>query len=86
MRQVSSQGNLWELFVKLETNEFERPREGWKVMERTPQGLEVIKTQRGRAVKYKYIKDMIAWIRENRAGYVVNVDCGDYGGRLTLRN
>ena len=86
MQMKSSQGNLWELFVTLETNEFERPREGWKVMERTPQGLEPIRTQRGRAVKYKYIKDMFAWIKVNRAGYVVNMDCFDYGGRLTLRN
>ena len=85
MSQATSQMNFWELFVKLEVNETERPKEGWKVLENTPQGLEEIRTQRNRPVKYRFMADLIAWIEENRKGYAINIDCLEYGGRLTLR-
>ncbi|MBU1059073.1 MAG: hypothetical protein KJ804_12240 [Proteobacteria bacterium] len=85
MSQASSQTNFWELFIRLEFNETERPKEGWKVLERTPQGLKEITTRRNKVVKFKQIKDLFAWIKENRTGYAINVDCFDYGGRLTLR-
>jgi len=85
MSQATSQANFWELFIRLEENENERPKEGWKVLERTPQGLKEITTRRHKAVKFKQIKDLFAWIKENRAGYAINVDCFNYGGRLTLR-
>ena len=83
MNQEKGQVNLWEISIRLEFNEDERPKEGWKVLERTPQGLKEITTRRNKAVKFKHIKDLFIWIKENRTGYAINVDCYDYGGTLT---
>ena len=85
MSQLIPQEGLWELFIRLEVNENERPKEGWKVLERTPQGLKEIMTRRNRVVKFKEIKSLFIWIKENRTGYAINLDCFEYGGKLTLR-
>jgi len=76
------QANMWELFVLLETNESERPQEGWKVYENTPQGRKVVTTRRGKAVKFKKLKDMFEWVGENRRGYLLSIDGYGYGGLL----
>lgn len=76
------QANLWELFVLLEVNKDERPREGWKVYENTPQGRKVVTTRRGKAVKFKKVRDMFEWVEENRRGYLINIAGYGYGGSL----
>ena len=83
MSQTTAQENLWELFIRLECNEDERPKEGWKVLERTPQGLKEITSRRNKAVKFRCMKDVISWIEKNRTGYTINIACYDYGGTLT---
>ena len=85
MHQATSQTSFWELYIRLEINEKERPKEGWKVLERTPQGLEEVRTKRNRPVKYRFFADLLNWVEANRKGYAINVDCLEYGGRLTLQ-
>ena len=74
--------NIWELTVKLEISEKERPREGWKVYEQTPQGEKPITSRRGRVVKFRKIKDAFRWAGENRQGYLICFDGHGYGGLL----
>lgn len=76
------QTNIWELFVLLEVREEERPREGWKVYENTPQGRRAVTTRRGKPVKFKEIKDMLQWVGDNRRGYLISIDGYGYGGML----
>jgi hypothetical protein len=76
------QANFWELFVLLEINEDERPREGWKVYENTPLGRKVVTTRRGKALKFSKIRDFFEWAGEHRRGYQISMDGYGYGGLL----
>lgn len=76
------QAHLWELFVLLEIDNDERPREGWKVYENTPQGRQVITTRRGKALKFRKIEDLFEWAKERRRGYLISMDGYGYGGLL----
>jgi hypothetical protein len=77
------QANLWEVILQHEENADERPRKGWKIYERKPEGNEPITTRRGKPRKFKELEDVLTWVTENRRGYKVQIKCFGYRGSIT---
>lgn len=73
---------LFEILVRQETNEQERPVDGWKLLERKPGGFAEITSRRGNVIKYNRLPDALKWIRKNRQGYMINISCYGYTGTL----